>query len=91
VSCWLDRCDFKANNHGSNDIHIYILVRMHTYKFCMERKDCMQTGWLHGCHVGTRIACTACVATRGRELHARIGGSGGTAIVYIRLLIISRD
>jgi hypothetical protein len=36
-------------------------------------------------HVGTRIACTACVATRGRELHACIGGSGGTAMVYIRL------
>jgi hypothetical protein len=44
-----------------------------------------------GGHVGTRIACTACVATRGRELHARIGRSGGTAMVYIRLLIVSRD
>jgi hypothetical protein len=33
----------------------------------------------------------SCVATRGRELHARIGGSGGTAMVYIRLLIVSRD
>jgi hypothetical protein len=33
------------------------------------------------------------LATRGRELHARIGGSGGTgtAMVYIRLLIVSRD
>jgi hypothetical protein len=26
MSYWLDRCEFKANNHGSNAIDIYILA-----------------------------------------------------------------
>jgi hypothetical protein len=55
VSCWLDRCEFKANNHGSNDIHIYIFacvglgVAKHWDAAAQTpTKDCMQTGQLHG-------------------------------------------
>jgi hypothetical protein len=73
---------------------IFTFTYLHGYahtSFAWSEKIACRLGGCMGGHVGTRIACTACVATRGRELHARIGESGGTAMVYIRLLIVSRD
>jgi hypothetical protein len=73
VSYWLDRCEFKANNYGSNDIHINILAQaFHGVHTCM-RDACAGLG------VACRLGPAACVATQGtprKGLHARRGWSG---------------
>jgi hypothetical protein len=59
VSYWLDRREFKANNHGSNDIHIYIFAQaFHGVHTCM-RDACAGLG------VACRLGPAACVATQG--------------------------